>query len=121
MLKAELRVSMFFHLLPVSFTIWPLTILPPFFTGQVAHGAAAEVILRARHPLHASQVEVMQVREVRIGFVEDDDLAFLLPGTALTGTLVVMLGVNADGGSVELQMRDQPRLKLLAMHMRISK
>jgi hypothetical protein len=31
------------------------------------------------------------VLEVHIGFVEDDDLAFVQAGTDLTGTLVIMV------------------------------
>lgn len=80
---------------------------------QVAQGAAAEVVLGPRHPLHSACIEIMQMHEVHVGLVEDDDFALLKSGADLASAPTVMLtgGVdNGKGGQKAVEAQAQMQL-----------
>jgi len=85
-----------------------------FLHVQIAHGTVAEVVLRASHPMHATRSEIKEVSVVHVGFVEDDDFAFLLSGAQFTSAFVVTFPSRIDdgkGGQKAAQAQTQVHLR----------
>jgi len=80
----------------------------------LAHDPVVQVVLGPGDPEDATACQVKKIGEVRVGLVEEGNLAGLQPGTQRQGAGIVMVGSlldDGEGGEEALQVKSEVHLR----------